>query len=258
MSDVAGQLSSEEMAELCALADGTLPTERRGEVEARIAASPGLQELLERQRRAVVAAQLLAAEEVPSSLQAAVDARVSASRRGRRRPLVPRLVLAGAVAAAAAVVAAVVLSGGPGAPTVADAARLGTQPPTEPAPAPAGTAGTKLALAVDGVPFPNLKGFAGWSAVGARHGRIHGRDATVVVYRKDGRRLGYVIVAGPGLARPSAAQTVIGRVEYQTLRLNGRLAVTWRRAGHSCVLIGQATREELLRLASWRLTPARR
>lgn len=249
-----GRLSSEEMAELCALADGTLPAERRDEVEARVAASPELQEVVERQRRAVLAVRALA-EEVPGSLQAAVGAR--AGRRPRR--LVPRLAVAGAAAVAAAVVAAVVLTGGPGAPTVADAARLGTQPATEPAPSPAGAAGTKLAVAVDGVPFPNLTRFAGWRAVGVRHGRIGDRDATVVVYRKDGRRLGYVIVAGAGLVRPSAAQaTVIRRVEYQTLRVSGRLAVTWRRGGRTCVLLGQATPRELLRLASWPLTPPRR
>ncbi|HEX3056294.1 MAG TPA: hypothetical protein VHP82_09165 [Gaiellaceae bacterium] len=254
MSDVVGRLSSEEMAELCALADGTLPAERRDEVEARVAASPERQDVVERQRRAVLAVRALA-EEVPGSLQAAVGAR--AGRRPRR--LVPRLAVAGAAAVAAAVVAAVVLTGGPGAPTVADAARLGTQPATEPAPSPAGAAGTKLAVAVDGVPFPNLTRFAGWRAVGVRHGRIGDRDATVVVYRKDGRRLGYVIVAGAGLVRPSAAQaTVIRRVEYQTLRVSGRLAVTWRRGGRTCVLLGQATPRELLRLASWPLTPPRR
>ena len=57
------------MAELSALADGTLPAERRGEVEARVAASPELRELLERQRQALLAAQTLTAEEVPGSLQ---------------------------------------------------------------------------------------------------------------------------------------------------------------------------------------------
>jgi hypothetical protein len=37
------------------------------------------------------------------------------------------------------------------------------------------------------------------------------------------------------------------------LRIDDRLAVTWRRAGHTCVLIGDAPRPELLKLASWRL-----
>jgi hypothetical protein len=49
----------------------TLPPARRAEVEARIAASPELQELVERQRTAVTAAQTITAEEVPQSLQVA-------------------------------------------------------------------------------------------------------------------------------------------------------------------------------------------
>jgi hypothetical protein len=261
MSDLTRQLSNEEMADLCALADGTLPAARRTEVEARVAASPELQEALERQRRSVVATQMLAAEEdVPERLRTAVEARSRPLRSNRRRSLglVPRIALAGAVAVIAAVVAAVVLTTGPGAPTVAAAARLATQAPTGPPPPSAG-AGTKLALSVDGVPFPDFTGFARWRAVGVRHGRIGGRDTTVVFYGKEGRRIGYVIVAGSGLARPSAGRTtVIGRVKYQTLRLHGRLAVTWRRDGRTCVLTGQASGAELLRLASWPPSPPSR
>ena len=68
------------MADLSALADGTLPPDRRAEVEARVAASPELRELLERQRRALLAVQAIAAEEVPESLQVAVEARRRAAR----------------------------------------------------------------------------------------------------------------------------------------------------------------------------------
>jgi anti-sigma factor RsiW len=248
------------MAELCALADGTLPAERRAEVEARVATSPELQELLERQRRAVLATQTLAADEVPESLRSAVEARRHAlgARRDRSWRLGPRLALAGVAAAVAAVVAAIVLSGGPGAPTVADAARLAGQSPTAPAPPPAGTAGTRLAIGVGGVAFPDFARAYGWRALGVRRGHIDGRDATVVFYGKDGRRLGYVIVGGASLSRPFGAQaTSIRGVEYRTLRLSRRLAVTWRRGGHTCILIGQATRAELLKLASWPLSPTR-
>ena len=91
-----------------------------------------------------------------------------------------------------------------------------------------------------------------------RHGQVDGRDAIVVVYGKGQRRIGYVIVAGAGLSRPEDAEsTVIRGVEYRTLRLNDMLAVTWRRGGHTCVLIGQATRAELLALASWPLSSVR-
>jgi hypothetical protein len=86
-----------------------------------------------------------------------------------------------------------------------------------------------------------------------RHGTIDGREATVVYYGKGARRLAYAIVSGHGLARPSGGdvQTRSG-VPYQAVRLNDRLVVTWRRGGHTCVLVGDAPRSELLALASWR------
>jgi anti-sigma factor RsiW len=252
VSDLAAQLSPAELAELCALADGTLPEARRAEVEARVAASRELQELVERQRRAVLATRALASEQPPASLRTAVEGRRRAPEGRRHRGL--RLALAGALAVAASVVAAVVLSGGPGAPTVADAARLATESPTGPAPRPAGNAGTRLAIGVEGVAFPDLARAYGWQAVGVRRGRVDGRDTTVVFYGKGKRRLAYVIVAGAGLHRPSASRTQVRRgVKYQALRLNDRLAVTWRRGGHTCLLIGQASHAELLKLASWPL-----
>src|SRR5438045_9561362 len=103
MSDAVSSMSERDFADLCALADGTLPAERRAEVEARVAASPELQELVERQRRAVLAAQILAEEEVPASLQAAVEARrreVDARQRRSWR-LFRRFALAVAAAVAA-------------------------------------------------------------------------------------------------------------------------------------------------------------
>src|SRR5262245_60968330 len=104
VSDVVSQLSPEELAELCALADGSLPAGRRAGVEARVAASPELQELLERQRQAVLSARALASDEPSPSLQAAVQPLAARRRPGRR--VVPRIAFAGVLAAAAAVVAA--------------------------------------------------------------------------------------------------------------------------------------------------------
>jgi anti-sigma factor RsiW len=251
VGDAVSGLSEREIAELSALADGTLPPERRAEVEARIAASPELSELLERQRRAVAATQVLADDAPPASLVESVEA-LRSRRRSRAPRFVPRLAIAGGLAAVAAIVAAVVLTGGPGGPTVADAARLASKTPNGPAPAP--LSATKLSADVQGVAFPNFARWAGWQTQGVLHGRVDGRDATVVFYRKAGRRLAYVIVAGSGLPRPSGAEATIRHgVEYETLRLNGRLAVTWPRAGHTCVLTGDATRAELVKLASWPL-----
>jgi hypothetical protein len=64
-----------------------------------------------------------------------------------------------------------------------------------------------------------------------------------------------VIVSGSGLSPPSGGQsTILNGVEYRTLESGDRLAVTWRRGGHTCVLIGDATLPELIHLASWQLT----
>jgi anti-sigma factor RsiW len=254
MNNAESHLSTQEMAELAALADGTLPAEQRPAVEARVAASPELAELFERQRQAVRAVRSLTDDAVPASL----NIPVGRPRRSGRR-LVPRLALVGVTVVVAAVVATIVLSGGPGAPTVADAARLGTQARTGPAPAPAGHAGTKLEIREGGVVFPDFASTYGWHALGVRRDRVDGRDATVVFYGRAGKRLAYVIVDGAGLTRPSGAeQTVIRGVEYQTLRAHGLPAVTWRRGGHTCVLIGNASRAELVKLASWPLTPPSR
>lgn len=246
-------LSEREMAELSAFADGTLPAERRAEVEARIAGSPELLELVERQRQAVVATSTLSDDTPPASLVATVEALRSKRKRRRSRAggFVPKLAFAGGLAAAAAVVAAVVLTGGPGGPTVADAARLASRPPNAAAPPPLGNGSDTLAAHVEGVAFPNLGRLAGWRTAGLRRGHVDGRNATVVFYEKAGRRIAYVIVAGPALRRPSGQTTAKSGVEYQTLRLRGRLAVTWRRGGHTCLLIGEASRSELISLASW-------
>jgi hypothetical protein len=254
MGDVASHLSEREMADLSALADGTLPAERRAAVEARVAASPELRELVDRQRRAVSATRVLAREREPESLRGAVETHRRAHRRGGARFLRPRLAFAGALAAVVvAAVAAVTLSGGPGAPTVAQAARLAARPPTGPPPRPADDSRTELAVDVEGVSFPNLLRSYGWRSAGVRHDKLDGRRATIVFYAKGARRIAYVIVAGSGLPRPSAAKaTERGGVRFQTLRVDGRPAVTWRRAGHTCVLTGAAARAELLTLANWR------
>jgi anti-sigma factor RsiW len=255
MGDMGPELTSKEMAELSALADGTLPAERRAAVEARVAASPELQELLERQRQSVAATSLLADDPMPDSLRAGLraDEQAAPRRRGGRAGwrLAPGLALGTAVAAV--VVALVVaLSGGPGGPSVADAARFAGLPPNAAAPARAEGSRTELAIGVEGVTFPDLLRSYGWRATGVRHGQVGGRDATAVFYAKGSRRIVYVIVAGSALPKPSdATRSMRGGVEFRSLNIEGRQAVTWRRGGRTCVLIGQASPAELLRLAAW-------
>jgi anti-sigma factor RsiW len=244
MGDAASNPTDDELAELCALADGTLPAGRRAAVEARVAADPALQELLERQRRSLAATAVLATDVEPPALRAAVEAlRPRRVRAGRRR-LAGQLAGATAAAAAAAIALVVVL-GGPGGPTVAEAAQLASLAPTTATQAP-------LDVDVEGVAFPDLSQPVGWRPTGVRYDTLDGRRATTVFYDKDGARIAYVIVGGDGLPRPSdAPETVAGGVTYHTLDVDGRNAVTWQRNGHTCVLVGAVPDAELLRLASY-------
>jgi anti-sigma factor RsiW len=247
MDDPFDRLSDQEIADTCALADGTLPEARRAEVEALVQDSPELTALLGRQRRALAATAALAAEPVPDSLRHAVDGlRPRAARRRRRS-----WIFSAAGVAAAVLVVFVVLStsGVLGGPTVAAAAEFALGAPNGPAPGAAG-AGT-LDASVGGVAFPDWGSAHGWHPVGVRRGEVHGRPVTTVIYEKGDRSLGYAIVDGPALARPdNAATTTRAGVEYQTLALNGAQVVTWRQGGHTCVLIGPLPAGQLVDLAS--------
>ena len=93
----------EELAELAALADGSLPPERRAVLKARVAASSELADRLAEQERAVTLTRTASTEvEAPAALRA----RIQAQRRPRRMPVSRRL---GAVGAAAAVAVVLVI-----------------------------------------------------------------------------------------------------------------------------------------------------
>jgi anti-sigma-K factor RskA len=95
-----------ELAELAALADGSLPPERRAALEARVAESPELAARLAEQQRAVSLARAAATEvEAPAALRARIDAR----RTERRRPA-RGFVAVGAVATVVVVAVVVGLS----------------------------------------------------------------------------------------------------------------------------------------------------
>jgi anti-sigma factor RsiW len=248
-------LSDDELADLARLADGTLPADRRAEVEARVAASPQLSSILARQGIALEALRGTADIGAPARLRAEVERRRGPSRvvRPKRR----RIVIVQSIAAAAAVALALILvlpSGFSGGPSVADAAALAQKPPTEPAPEGVPGAPALLREEVDDVPFPNYAAKFGWKPVGAREDDPSGRDATTVHYGKGVRTIQYTIVSGDALDPPSDARsTTRGGVEYRSYRDDGRTVVTWERDGHTCVLSGNAVRPaELLELADWR------
>lgn len=255
-----GQFTKEQLAELSALADGTLDRARQKEVEARIAASPELSELYERERLVVRALQeARASDRAPAALRARVEAQRPSARQAMRRRAGYGTALAGALAAAALAVALALPAGTPGAPSLSQAAALGLRAPATGAPTPDPSApGVKLARSVDEVYFPNWSSRFGWRAVGARSDRIDGRLALTVYYAGATGRVAYTIVAPPPLSVPAAQLTRLNGIELRTLRLNGRTFVTWNRSGHTCVLWGAGVPAGKLReLASWKAPGAR-
>jgi hypothetical protein len=248
-------LSDDELADLARLADGTLPADRRAEVEARVAASPQLSRMVERQAAALEALRRTTDTGAPARLRAEIDRRHGAGRAaggGRRK-----VAIRGAIAAtaAAALALALVLPGAlQGGPSVPDAAALARKPPSQAAPA--GVRGTPqlLRASVDGVPFPNYAAKFGWKPASARRDDLSGRRATTVYYKKGARRIAYTIVSGDALDPPSDARlTARGGVKYRAFRDHGRTVLTWQRGGHTCVLSATAVgRDELIELADWR------
>jgi anti-sigma factor RsiW len=238
--------------ELAGLADGSVSDARRATLEARVAESPELALRLAEQEHAVALVRGAAAEvEAPAALRARIE-----SRRPTRTLRSRSLALGGgvALAAAALLLLVIALPTGAGGPTVAEAAALTTMPATAPAP-PVLDANPKLLdEAVGEIPFPNWLEKFGWRATGVRTDTIDGRDATTVFYEKDGRRLGYTIVAGEALDVPAGAErTRREGVELALLRVDGRDVVTWQRGEMTCVLAGDVTDEATLeKLAAWR------
>ena len=248
-------MSDEQLADLARLADGTLPAERRAEVEAAVAASPEQTDALRRQAVALEALRGTTEIGAPARLRADIERRRAGSRTRRSwSPRSARGLLAGGAAAAtlaAVLILPAALSGGL---SVADAAAFAEKAPTQSAPA--GVPGTPqlLRASVEGVPFPNYRAKFGWAASGARDDDQSGHDATTIYYDKAGRRMAYTIVAGDALDTPSDARaTRRGGKEYRTFRQHGRTVVTWERSGHTCVLSAASVPAgELVALADWR------
>lgn len=247
------------LAELSALADGTLRLERAAELHERIAASPELGARYKRERQAVLALQSLRADRVPASLRFAIESHRDAARRQPARPQRARLLYGGALTAAAAVIAALLIlllpGGSPGAPTVSQAAALPLRGPTLAAPQPVHGQPVKLAQDVQDVYFPNWSRWFGWRATGRRIDRLGGHLAVTVFYERGGRHIAYTILTSPPLSWPGSQMLRLDGIELQRFVTHGRLVVTWRRSGHTCLLSGSGvTTGELGRLASWKVS----
>jgi anti-sigma factor RsiW len=241
----------DRLAELTALADGTLQGRRRAQLLAEIGRSPELAERFEKQRRAVAALRTVD-ERAPSWLRARVEPE---SRRRRRRRISFSMPLAGGLAAGAAfaVLLALVLPGGAGGPSVVEASELAARPAEAAAPGPVPSEPALLDASAEGLAFPNWARELGWRATGRREDEIDGRRAVTVFYEKDGRRIGYTILSGEPIDPPEEASTANREgVTLRGLSADGRVIVTWLRGGHTCVLSGTGVEAgTLLDLAAW-------
>jgi hypothetical protein len=194
----------------------------------------------------------------------AAASRPGGRRRGRARVAPssrPSALLVGALASAAGLIAVLVLalgSSGPVTPTVLQASVLGLRPATTAAPEENPRAPSQLAISAEGIAYPYWNRRFGWQTAGVRSDRLGGRRITTVFYANAaGRRIGYSIVAGHALPIPAGGHAAVWHgVRFDVLHPGGATAgatvVTWRRAGHTCILVGsRVSARTLLTLADW-------
>jgi hypothetical protein len=255
-ADDTPDLTPHELAELSALADGTLDPDRRAEVRARIAASPELTALYERERQVVA---LLHEARARDRAPAALRARIEAQRPSRPRRATARLryggALAGALAAVALALVLILPAGSPGSPSVSQAAAIAVRPPTGAAPAPDPSAPlVQLDLNTEDVYFPNWTLRFRLAAYGQRQDQLSGHDAKTVYYGgSGGDRVVYTIVSSPALRVPRGASiSWVRDVRFWTMTQGARVVVTWLRSGRTCVLSSATlTAQQLQVLATW-------
>jgi anti-sigma factor RsiW len=254
------ELSAEDEADLVAYVDGRLDPDGRARVERRAAEDPAFAAALAHQqegRDAVTSAAETTG--APLALRTQVEGMAARGRRHGVRGPGARSRLGGirwpaagvAVGAMAAVLAALFLAGG--GPAVEDVAAAALRPPTA-AIAAVPAQSKVLRERVGDVMFPNYAAKFGWTATGTRTDEIDGRDTRTVFYEKGGRRIAYTVVAGEPLPQPEdgTRATREGTV-LRALGLDGRMVVTWRRQGQTCVLSSEdVPRAELLELAAWK------
>jgi hypothetical protein len=106
---------------------------------------------------------------------------------------------------------------------------------------------------VDGIHFPYWEHALGWRASGARVDEVAGHQSTTVFYTSAGNaRVGYTILAGRALPVPAGQTLDRGGIVFHVLGNHGTTVLTWRRAGHTCILAARGVPPgTLARLASW-------
>jgi hypothetical protein len=195
----------------------------------------------------------------PDALRARVEAERTRARPALRRRA-PVFGLAGAALVACAAAVVVLLLGGddrerPIGPTLEQATLAAVRPAHGPAPAEDEHEPTLVRARINGLQFPYWDDEFGLEASGVRRERIGGRNAMTVTYesKTGGEVVGYTIVAGAPLAVPQDAHVVSREhVDFAVLEDGATKVVTWRRAGHTCVLASRdASAYRLLDMAAW-------
>lgn len=256
------QLSTSQLKDLSALADGTLDPAQRSRVQAWIDADPARRYLYRRERQAV--ARLQAAQlndRAPERLRARLDAaRAASPPRAQARPRLGQLGLAGGAVAVAAAAIVIGLSAGGGTsipPALDQAAALARLGPSQPAPAPNPAAPrVKLDLDAQGTYFPNWSTQFHWRAIGARRDVVGSGPAITVYYGWRHRQLAYTILGSTPLPQPNGQPVALNGYRLYTFTVGSRTVVTWRRDGHTCVLSAVGVPLSVMqRLAAWRPSP---
>jgi hypothetical protein len=219
--------------------------------------STGKSDFGELERRVVAALHRAAmTERAPARLRTRIESdRPRAAVVARRRMTIYGAALASSTAVVLALIVLLLPADTPGGPSISQAATIAVRGPAAPAPAPDPRAPVqRLAQSVGRAYFPNwaYQGL-GWAAVGRRTDQSHGRRMVTVYYQRHSTQIAYTIVSGPGLPVPSGPVVRKGGERLRTLSIDGRLVVTWRRAGHTCVLSGMGvTADQLEQLAAFR------
>lgn len=242
MDDPMNENPESVQVRLTRLADASVSARERARLLAEVERSPERAAELAEQQRAVGLIRSIDVS-APERLRHRTETMMRPAR-DRRRLLRPRLTIVPAAGALAAVIVAlvVILSLRTTVPTVAQAAQLALSPATLPAPAANPSNPDLLALRVDGVAYPNYIRTVGWEASGARRDELHGRDVTTVVYTNPrGDRVGYSIVSGAALTPPAGTLRVVSGVSFVLARSGPGTLITWRRAGHTCIIAGRGT-----------------
>lgn len=222
----------QQLADISALADGSIAPERRPDVERMVAAAPELRELLALERRAVDAlTEARERDRAPLRLRLQIETARPSARVRRVRKARYGGAFAGALATVALVLALALPGGTPGGPSLAAAASLALRGPVAAAPGhSADDPPRTIDAQVGNLYFPNFA-----HAVGMRKDRIDGHTAITVYYEPRGQEIAYTILTTPPLTVAGHGQNVRGTLLHE-LTLHGRSVVTWTKRGHTCIV----------------------